>query len=306
LPPVVVHGSERYRSGPPDPVVVVGNFDGVHRGHRALLDTARARAGVGPVCVYTFDPFPRDVLGRGSTWPALQAVEDRVAALGEAGADEVVVERFTLDYAAHDALWFCTEILGRRLHAAAVVVGFNFRFGRGRDGDVEHLAAALPVPVVAVPAIEIGGAPVSSTRVRQALATGEIALATTLLGRAHEVVGTVVRGDARGRTLGFPTANVRVERGLMPAAGVYAVRAVTPDGHERPGVANLGVRPTFGATEGRLEVHLFDVDLDLYDAPLRVRFVQRLREERAFPGLDALVAQIRADAAAARAVLGCA
>ena len=301
--PAVHRSSLEVPSSDPGPVVTIGTFDGVHRGHQALVARARALAGAeGRVCAFTFDPSPRDVMRPDHGVPTIQSVDDRVAWLGRAGADDVLLEPFSLDYAQRSAEDFAHEVLRDRLGATGVVVGWDFRFGRGRGGGVDTLRAALDIPVVQVEAVEIAGAPVSSTRIRQRVRDGDVSLAAQLLGRPHELVGTVVRGDGRGRTLGIPTANVRPDTELCPAPGVYAVRA-TWDGGAADGVANLGDRPTYGPTEGRLEVHLFDVDVDLYGRELRVGFVSRIRGEQRFDGVEALVAQIHDDIATARRVL---
>ncbi|MCB9664377.1 MAG: bifunctional riboflavin kinase/FAD synthetase [Alphaproteobacteria bacterium] len=303
--PRVFQGSETYPDVPLEgPAVTIGNFDGVHLGHRALLRAARERVGPsGRVCVYTFDPFPRDVMAPGHGVPAIQTLPDRVATLGTAGVDEVVVEPFDRDFAQHDPTWFCDVVLRQRLRARAVVVGWDFRFGRDRAGDVDLLRQRLSVPVVRVPAVAVEGDVVSSTRIRALVAAGDLATAERLLARPHAVSGEVVPGDARGRSLGFPTANVRPATDLLPPAGVYAVR-VDVSGVWLDGVANLGDRPTFRPGEGRLEVHLLDWSGDLYGVQVTVAFVRRIREERAFARVDDLVAQIRVDAEAARRILG--
>lgn len=284
-------------------VLTIGNFDGVHLGHRALLAAARKLAGDGRVCAFTFDPSPRDVLAPpDKRQPLLQPIDERIDTLLRCGADQVVVEPFDRAMAALEAADFCTEVLGRRLGAVGVVVGWDFRFGHGRAGDARLIERVLGLPVVEVGGVEVDGVVVSSSRVRRCLADGDVALAARLLGRPHDVAGVVEHGDQRGRTIGFPTANVGVTGGLVPANGVYAVRALV-GGVVRPGVANIGTRPTFSGTGVRVEVHLFDFAGDLYGQPMRVDFIERVREERPFPGLDALVAQIRADVVVARAVL---
>jgi riboflavin kinase/FMN adenylyltransferase len=296
-------------------VVTIGNFDGVHVGHQALLRRARALAGavagawsVPPTAVsvvaLTFDPSPRDVMQPGHAVPAIQTLGERVALLREHGADVVCVEPFTAELATWSAEAFVARILAARLGAVGVVVGWDFRFGAGRRGDADLLARELGAPVEVVRAVDVGGAPVSSTRVRAAVQAGRLDEAEALLGRPHRLSGEVVRGDQRGRTLGFPTANVRVDTALRPPDGVYAARArLAQGGPWMGGVANLGQRPTFGPGAAALEVHLFDRQIDLYGAHLQVELVRFLRPERRFDGLDALVAQIRLDAASARAAL---
>ncbi len=292
-------------------VVTIGSFDGVHRGHQALLDAARALAGdlgVATVVALTFDPFPRDVMSPGHGVPAIQSLADRAAALVARGADGVVVQTFSRAFSEVSAEDFAHDLLAHGLGAAGVVVGWDFRFGAGRRGDAALLRSALGVPVLSVPALEDPAegpnrSPVSSTRIRGLVREGDVAGAARLIGRPHEVVGQVVRGDARGRDLGFPTANVVPETPLSPAAGVYAVRVDVGDGVWRDGVANHGVRPTVGVGAAPLEVHLFADPGDLYGRTLRVALVARLRGERRFPDLDALRAQIAQDVAAARDAL---
>lgn len=305
-PSPTVYRSTRDRPhGAVRPVVTIGNFDGVHRGHQALVSAARELAGPhGRVCVLTFDPSPREVL-QGVRQPALQPIDERVAALGQAGADEVVVQPFSTDLAALSAEDFCATVLLSDLDAGGLVVGWDFRFGRGRAGDVDLLRRLSGVPVVQVSGVEVDGDVVSSSRVRRLVAEGDVVGAARLLGRPHRVSGRVVHGDARGRQLGFPTANLVSDSWLLPAHGVYAVR-VDVDGAQVDGVANLGVRPTFAGRQLRVEVHLLDFAADLYDRTLRVAFVARVREERAFAGLDALVAQIADDVASARRLLAAA
>lgn len=284
-------------------VVTLGNFDGVHVGHQALIAAARRLAGPdGQVAVLTFDPSPRDVLQPDHGVPAVQAGVDRVRRLLDRGVDRVVVEPFTRALSRWTADEFASEILGRRLRASGVVVGWDFRFGAQRAGDAALLRRVLGVPVEEVGAVEVDGAAVSSTRVRDVVRAGDLALATRLLGCAHELVGPVVHGDARGRTIGVPTANVAVRTPLRPPDGVYAVRA-TSGGRSWDGVANLGGRPTVGDGAAPLEVHLLDADVDLYGQELVVGLVARLRGQRRFDGLDALRAQIAGDIVAAREVL---
>lgn len=286
--------------------VAIGNFDGVHAGHRAVLGRlcALAREREATPVAYTFEPAPTAVLAPERHQPRILALDDRVRLLHEAGAEGVVVEPFTRAFAARPAEWFTDEVLRRRLRARVLVVGYDFRFGAGRGGDVHALRQLLPeVEVVEVGAATAGSAPISSSRIRKLVAAGEVAEAAALLGRPHALLGEVVRGDARGRTIGFPTANVANEIELTPADGVYAVR-VGLDAAEPtlPGVMNVGRRPTVEGSERRFEVHLLDFAGDLYGRRLRVALTHRLRGEQRFPSLDALRAQIAADVAAARAL----
>ena len=296
-------------------VVTVGTFDGVHRGHRALVDRAVALAaerGVRAVAL-TFDPHPLVQLRPEAAPPLLQAVEERVAALEAAGIDEVVVARFDADLAALEPAAFVAEFLVGRLGAVGIVVGENFRFGRGAAGDtvlLRELGAAVGVAVAVVPLVAGDGAPVSSTALRAALSAGDVTAVAAGLGRPFALDGPVVRGEGRGRTLGIPTANVAVDPArALPADGVYACRASGRDGRglpvAAPAVVNVGRRPTFDGVGRTVEAHLLDVpaDLDLYGGRLRLAFVARIRPEQRFAGPEALVARIREDVAEARRLL---
>ncbi|MBX3210484.1 MAG: bifunctional riboflavin kinase/FAD synthetase [Labilithrix sp.] len=279
--------------------VIIGNLDGVHRGHQAVLRQARALAdarGLRTV-VLTFDPHPSQVL-RGFTPPRLATLERRVELLRRHGADDVVVEPFTLDFAALTPPRFVKELLVERLGARAVVVGENFRFGAKRAGDLDALRSFGRDLGFEVAAAEVAGderGPFSSTRVRDAIGSGDLDEATRLLGRRHSISGVVEGGDRRGRTIGFPTANLGGVAEVLPPHGVYAVFA-----GDRPGVMNLGVRPTVDGANLRVEVHLFDFDGDLYGQSMRVHVVSRIRDEKKFAGLGELRAQIAVDAEAAR------
>lgn len=283
-------------------VVVIGNLDGVHLGHQAVLRQARAFADAHGLktLVLTFDPHPAQVL-KGITPPRLATVERRIELLRRHGADEVVVEPFTLELSTLTPERFVRELLVERLGARAVVVGEDFRFGSGRAGDLAALrrfGAELGFEVAAADVAGDEGGPFSSTRVRDSIQSGDLPAATRLLGRPHSISGIVEHGDKRGRTIGFPTANLGGVVEMLPPNGVYAVFADT-----RPGVMNVGMRPTVDGTALRIEVHLFDFDGDLYGKPMRVHLVQRIRDEKKFGGLDELKAQIAHDAAAARALL---
>ena len=304
--PEIFAGSAAYPEPSPAPVLSVGNYDGLHLGHRHLLAqlVARASALGAPACVYTFDPPPRVVLAPQQHQPRIQSWHDKVHILGELGIDQVIVERFSRAFAQHPPEWFAAEVLGRRIQPQAMVLGYDFRFGRARAGDIHALRRLLPeMPIDQVDALEIDGGVVSSSAIRRLVASGEVANAARLLGMPHRVRGTVVGGDKRGRTIGFPTANLETDAQLLPGNGVYAVRARVDGGEWLDGVANLGERPTFGGRRFLVEVHLLDFSGDLYGHELEVSFLARIRDEQRFDGPDALVAQIRADVAAARAVL---
>ncbi|MFT6818982.1 MAG: riboflavin kinase/FMN adenylyltransferase [Myxococcota bacterium] len=302
--PIVVPGSSAYRSPNEHPVVTIGNFDGVHRGHRVLVAAAVKHAtalGV-PACVYTFDPAPRDVLRPGNPVPRIQTLADKIRLLGTLGVDCVVVEPFTREFGRHGGKWFAEEVLTRRLGASAVVVGWDFRFGAGREGTVDALRDWMTVPVTQVNALESDDGVISSSRIRGALAGGRVEEATALLARPHCVQGTVVHGDARGRTIGIRTANLENLTGLVPADGVYAVMARVGQVEYRA-VANIGSRPSFPGAGRSVEVHLLDIQTDVYDAHMTVHWHHRLRDERTFSSPADLVAQIGTDIAAARTLL---
>jgi len=303
--PEVIRGSQAWPG--PAPVLTIGNFDGVHRGHRKLLErlVERAREREAPATVYTFDPPPRVVLEPGRHPPRILSLSDKVDLLGRQGVERVVVETFDRRFARHPASWFIDEVLARRLAPLELIVGHDFRFGRGRAGNAELVKARAPeLPFEQLEACREGEVVISSSRIREAVATGEVALAASMMGRCHRVRGLVVRGDGRGRTLGVPTANVDPVTELLPARGVYAVRLTEGDEPARAGVANLGLRPTFDGRRFTVEVHLFDFVGDLYDRQVSLDFVERIRGERRFAGVDSLVAQIHDDIRAARDIHG--
>ena len=297
---IVVRGTPAWRdTGLAGPVLTIGNFDGVHRGHRTLLDKTRAVATeIGaPAAALTFDPAPRDVLRPNNGIPRIQSMSRKLAHLGATGLDAVIVQPFDLELAALEPTAFAERILARDLGVRALVVGHDFRFGHKRAGTADDLRA-LGVAVHVLPPLSDAEGVVSSSRIRACIRTGDVAGAARLLGHDHEVEGVVVEGERRGRTLGFPTANLAVEGGLLPANGVYAVRI-----DHAPGVANLGTRPTFAGEERRLEVHLLDYDGDLYGQRLVVSFVAHIRGEKRFESVAALRDAIAADALAARRIV---
>ena len=295
-------------------IVAIGNFDGVHRGHQAVLADASRDAGARGLVAsaLTFSPHPAEALGRTAP-PKLTTLARKLELFQRvAPAVEPVVERFDRAFAEQSPAEFAERVLAQRLHARVVVVGHNFRFGRGREGDFEalrRLGEALGFETRSQTLLGDARGPWSSTRVREALARGALDEANEMLGRPHMVSGTVARGDQRGRTIGFPTCNLDGVEEALPAFGVYAVLVDREEsGRARAlarGVANIGVRPTVkdGEPKPSVEVHLFDCDADLYGARLRVHLVDRLRPEQKFAGLDALKAQIGRDAAEARAHL---
>ncbi len=302
-------------SHPRGAVLALGNFDGLHRGHAALIGVAcdRARAIGAPSAVLTFEPHPRSVFmpeGEAFRLTPLRVKEREVARLG---VDLLFVQHFDLAFAKKSAEAFIDELLIGAIGATHVVVGHDCTFGNRRRGTIDLLRAAGAERGFGVTVVEpVRGddaAVYSSTHIRELLRAGRPREAATQFGRFWEIDGRVAVGDRRGRTIGFPTVNIGLGEYLRPAFGVYAVR-VSGDGcddsfagHAIDGVANIGMRPTVGTPEPRLEAHLFDIDDDLYGRHLRVSLIDFIRPERKFAGLDALKAQIAEDAARARAIL---
>jgi len=286
--------------------VTVGAYDGLHAGHRAVLALLRRRAaelGGLETAVVTFDPHPLRVVAPEHAPRLLTGMAHRLELFRETGVDVAAVMPFDEETRLLTPAAFAATVLAGALCARLVVVGEDFRFGHHRLGNVASLAELGDAHGFATEVLPLvgGQAPISSTRVRAMVAAGEVEAAAAALGRPHEVRGVVVPGEGRGRTLGFPTANVELPPGLaVPRGGVYAVLAGMPGGALRPGVANVGTRPTFQGEGETLEVHLLDGAGDLYGATLRVAFVFRLRDERRFAGPADLAAQIADDVAAAR------
>jgi riboflavin kinase/FMN adenylyltransferase len=291
-------------------VVTVGMFDGVHRGHRALLDrvTAEAAARGLPAGAVTFDRHPLEVLRPQARPRLLTTLDRKVALLGAAGMDFVLVLPFTEELSQVTAEAFAAEVLMDGVGARAIVVGENFRFGHKAAGDptlLAELGRPRGVEVVAVPLHADGGEVVSSTRVRAELARGDVRAAAASLGRAYAVEGVVVRGDGRGRRqLGIPTANLDVPGDLaLPANGVYAGYLGAPEHPARPAATSVGVNPQFHTSGLRVEAHVLDFDGDLLGAHVWVSFEHRLRDEAAFASVEDLVAQIHQDIRQARRLL---
>jgi riboflavin kinase/FMN adenylyltransferase len=302
---------EGWRALPPEArggTVALGNFDGVHLGHAEVLRAAHQARPDLPLVALTFEPHPREHFRPDDPPFRLTLLPAKAAALAALGARAVIAIPFDAGFAALSAEAFVEEVLHRGLGARHLACGPDFAFGHRRGGDAAFLRAAAEargIGLSVVPKLSDAEGPVSSSRIRRALQDGYPERAAALLGRPWAIRGPVTRGDARGRTIGFPTANIPLGRHLEPARGVYAVRARLPGGRLAPGVANLGRRPTLGGDPvSRLEAHLFDLSADLYGQELEVALLHFLREERRFGDLAALSAQIAADAAAARALLG--
>ena len=288
-------------------VLSIGNFDGFHRGHQALVARLREhaqRAGV-PAVVQVFEPTPRERFAPGQAPGRVATLRDKLAQLAAAGVERVLVVRFSAAFAAIPAARYVEDVLVGKLGVRAIVVGNDFRFGAGRGGDLallKELGGRLGFTAEAVAAVEVDGERASSTALRAALAVPDLARAARLLGRPYALSGRVRRGAQLGRKLGMPTVNVPLRRWPALRLGVYAVR-VRVAGREWDGVANIGVRPMVAGGRCVLEAHVFGEPGTLYGQGVEVRFVEFLRDERKFESFDALAAQMQADGAQARAVL---
>lgn len=300
-------GSDSLLAPPARCVLTVGTFDGLHHGHLALMRTVveHARALDGHAVVYTFEPHPRKVLGGADSPGLLTTLEQKLEVIASCGVDMTVIERFTPELAKTPPELFVRDILWARFRPAEIYVGYDFRFGRHREGSMAllvDLGPELGFRATLLPEVKVGGAPVSSTVIRRLLAAGNVEEAAVLLGRPYALRGRVAAGDRRGRTLGFPTANLEAENEVLPEPGVYAGHMRFLDegdparGAVLRAVTNLGRRPTFGdALRLVAEAHLLDFTGDLYGRRVDLTFVSRIRPERRFEGAEALRAQIARD-----------
>jgi riboflavin kinase/FMN adenylyltransferase len=289
-------------------IVALGNFDGFHLGHQAVVGRAVARAfhERRPVIVATFDPHPVRFFKPDLPPFRLTTLDQRERLFAHAGADAMLVFEFDRQLASMGAEEFVADVLARRIGAAGVITGDDFTFGKGRSGDVpllRLLGQQHGIGTEAVPQVMLNGERISSGRVREALVAGDTGTATHMLSRDYAIDGVVQAGDARGRELGYPTANMVLGDYQRPRYGIYAVRATLDDGSEHPGVASLGVRPTFDPPQELLETHLLNFEGDLYDRRIEVALHAWIRDEHKFDSVDALMAQMREDEAAARRLL---
>jgi riboflavin kinase/FMN adenylyltransferase len=289
--------------------VTIGNFDGVHLGHQAMLARLKARAiAVGALpTVLTFEPHPREIFTPQAAPTRLTSLREKLEILKGLGVGHVHICRFTREFAALTAEDFVRRILVEGLKARHVLVGDDFRFGARRAGDIQllqGLGGEYGFEAEPLHTVEAAGQRASSTAVREALAAGDMALAAQLLGRPYSISGRVVGGDRLGREIGYPTANIQLKHNRPPLTGIFAVRVQGLRQPDWPGVASLGTRPTVHANgKPTLEVHLFDFDASIYRQHLRVEFLHKLRDEAKFPSLAELIAQIDRDAREARALL---
>ncbi|HUX31633.1 MAG TPA: bifunctional riboflavin kinase/FAD synthetase [Thiobacillus sp.] len=282
--------------------VTIGNFDGLHLGHQAMLarlqDVARAR-GL-PSCVLSFEPHPREFFTPEQAPARLSSLREKAECLQRMGIDRLHVFRFDRAFSALSAEAFIEQVLGTTLQTRYVLVGDDFRYGARRTGDFALLKQAgqsLGFDAEFLPTVEVAGERASSTAVRQALAAGELEHAERLLGRPYSISGRVMHGDKLGRDIGFPTANIQLKHNRPPLLGIFAVEVYGLNGEPLPGAASLGKRPTVKNPDAVpvLEVHLFDFNAEIYGRRVRVDFLHKLRDEEKYPDLDSLVAQIRRD-----------
>jgi riboflavin kinase/FMN adenylyltransferase len=289
------------------PVLTIGNFDGVHRGHQAIFRTLIQRAQTigGSSVVLTFDPHPLKILAPERCPPLITPTAKKLALMRACHLDYVVCLPFTRELAELSPRAFVEEVLLGALGMREIFVGYDFAFGKGRQGTItllQEIGQQAGFRVHTIEQISVDGRVVSSSSIRQGIQHGRVDEAALLLGRLYSLSGTVVEGYRKGRELGFPTANVRSSYDLIPARGVYAVLAEWR-GRRYEGVANIGYNPTFGRARLSIEIHLFDFAAQLYGEMIEVSFVKKIRDERAFPAVDDLVQQIRQDTECARVLL---
>jgi riboflavin kinase/FMN adenylyltransferase len=292
---------------PASPVVALGNFDGVHLGHQAILKAAIARAKEmnGSAFALTFDPLPAKILAPAHAPQLLLTPEDKIEMLRRSGVNGVIVIEFTLAFSKVTPRSFAIDYLLGRIGARGVIVGHSVSFGHNREGNATVMTALgreLGFTTEVVGPVQVAGMEVSSTKVREAIAAGDMRAAAVLLGREHFVAGPVVHGRERGRKIGFPTANIQSRTECLPPDGVYATRLVLADG-SYPSITNIGMRPTFAEPERTIEAHVFDFDRDLYDQEVRLEWVERIRPERQFNSAQELGAQIASDLKRAKEIL---
>ena len=300
----IFHGSENANILRPT-VLTLGVFDGLHLGHQRIMQTVveRARAVEAHATAITFDPHPRAVLHPESAPPLLQTLDQRLANLEVLGVEQTIVIPFTREFASQPAEDFMSDIIHDRLHAKEVYLGKGFAFGKDRGGNIallKSMSEKLGFVADEVDEVRLRGHRVSSSKIRQLLAEGRINLARRMLGRPYGVEGVIIRGNRRGHTIGFPTANLKPHNRVIPRYGVYATASLV-GGTWRKSITNIGVRPTFeNDADPSIESYIFDFDGDLYGDVLRVRFLHRIRDERKFNGINELKAQIERDTRRAR------
>ncbi|MFZ6016244.1 MAG: bifunctional riboflavin kinase/FAD synthetase [Nitrospirota bacterium] len=295
--------SGKYR----DSIITLGNFDGLHLGHQALVKMVidRAKEISGTSIVVTFHPHPLKILAPDKCPPLISIYEEKITMFTNMGVDVLVKIPFTFEFASKSPREFVKDILCDSLNVREIFVGHNYRFGRGREGNIERLKALgveLGFRVNEIDYIAVNDEVVSSTKIRVLLKDGEIEHAAKLLGRPYAITGIVIQGDGRGKALGFPTANIMPEHEIIPARGVYAVK-VSLRGQHYSGIANIGYRPTFDKDILTTEANIFDLNEDVYGEKITLYFIHRIRDEKKFPSVDALIQQINLDVESAKVYL---
>ncbi len=303
----IVRGLKNFNERLPNPVLTLGNFDGVHLGHQAIFKKVieRARAINGTSIVFTFEPHPLKVLAPERSPRMLNTFHGKMKLFAEAGIEIVICANFTRTFAEQHPEDFARDVLLKQIGVREVYVGYDYAFGKGREGSIESLkemGRAFGFEVGIVEAVQVNDIVVSSSVIRDLISSGRVEEAATLLGRMYTIEGEVVHGSHRGKTLGFPTANLKIVNELIPSHGVYAVLAQVEDQSVKS-VASIGIRPTFDAGPVSIEVYLFEFHKELYGKGMEISFVKRLRGEEKFPNADALVQQIRKDVQDAQAAL---
>lgn len=289
-------------------IITLGNFDGLHLGHQALIKQVigRAKETGALSLVVTFRPHPLKILAPEKCPPLISIYEEKIRLFEKLGIDVLVKIPFTMEFSAMSPGDFVKTILCDLLGAKEIHVGSNYRFGKGREGNIARLkefGREYGFKVIEVEQVSLHGEVISSTKIRHLIKAGEVEHASRLLGRTYAIAGIVVKGDGRGKGLGFPTANIVSKHSIIPADGVYAVRLFVRD-RFCDGIANIGLRPTFGKKDLAVEVHVFDFNEDLYGEDIMICFIERIREEKKFANAAALIQQINADIVVAKKILG--
>jgi riboflavin kinase/FMN adenylyltransferase len=303
----IVRGLKAYTERFPDPVLTLGNFDGVHLGHQAIFQkvVTRAREIRGTSIAFTFEPHPLKVIAPERSPRLLNTFHGKMKLLAAAGIEVVICANFTRVFADQNPDDFAREVLHEKIGVREVYVGYDYAFGKGREGSIDSLkrmGQTYGFEVGVIEAVQVHGMVVSSSIIRDLVASGKVEDAANLLGRHYAIDGEVVHGSQRGQKLGFPTANLNIANELVPGYGVYAVLAFV-DGHPYKGVASIGIRPTFDSGPASVEVYLFGFQGDLYGKQMEISFIKHLRGEEKFPDAEALVRQIRKDVEAAKRAL---
>jgi len=304
----VIRGSENIPEGLKGAFVTIGNFDGVHLGHRFIFGrlVEEARHEGRPAVAISFDPHPKMVLHpERRPFYLITSPEEKIHLLADLGIDAFILIPFSLEYARTTAEEFVREILWERLRIRRILIGHDYTFGRGKEGNEVFLTEAgrrLGFEVEVMDAFCVGDIVISSTKIREALLAGEVRFAATLLGRPYNLAGRVISGNHRGVRLGFPTANIAPDKELVPARGVYAVR-VLREGKRHDGVVNIGFNPTFADKKRSVEVHIFDFHEDIYGESIEILFIERIRDEVRFESPEKLIAQIDRDIDRVREIL---